>query len=536
MVKNARIRAALCLSTLLIAAPALAHPHAWIAMRTKLIVDSSGLITGFEQQWNFDEGYAETALDGLDADGNGVYAQAEIDPLTQENIKSLEEYDYFSVVRQNGEKQTIGKVVKSIQTYENKQLSLIFEIPLAKSLDPNAGEIQIKVYDPDFFIAYDYTPENPFSVQGQLDNGCSIDLKPLPADEEMEQTRDFLAEKGKDWKPETQEDFGAVFARPLVVNCDQKTAVVADSNQAQTPKIDRSKLLVQPRDTTADTAGFLENPVVWIQNKQRSFYSAMNASLNQMQSSNSATSTLLGLSFLYGVFHAAGPGHGKAIISSWLVATESDLRRGIIVSFLSALFQAITAILIVTALFLLVASAGSVARDVAGWMESASYALIATMGIYLTWSVFGKSNHHNHDHAHHYNEHRHDDHAAHVHMPAATDLRKDWSLWRAVTMAFSIGLRPCTGAILVLIFANRVGLYGEGVAATLVMGLGVFLTMSVIAAITVYARDYALSLARHDNRTATRIVLLVKGLAGIAMACFGLLLFWSSIGTGIASV
>ena len=86
------------------------------------------------------------------------------------------------------------------------------------------------------------------------------------------------------------------------------------------------------------------------------------------------------LSFGYGVFHAAGPGHGKAVISAWLLATENELRRGMLISFLSAIIQALTAILLVSVLFLVVASVGSTARNVAGVLESASYALIALLG------------------------------------------------------------------------------------------------------------------------------------------------------------
>ena len=86
--------------------------------------------------------------------------------------------------------------------------------------------------------------------------------------------------------------------------------------------------------------------------------------------------TLMLLSFAYGVFHAAGPGHGKAVISTWLLATENELKRGVLISFMSAIIQALTAIVLVSVLFLVVASVGSTARDVAGVLESASYALI----------------------------------------------------------------------------------------------------------------------------------------------------------------
>ena len=100
-----------------------------------------------------------------------------------------------------------------------------------------------------------------------------------------------------------------------------------------------------------------------------------------------ASWTLVLLSFGYGVFHAAGPGHGKAVISAWLLATENELKRGILISFMSAIIQALTAIVLVSVLFLIVASVGATARNVAGVLESASYALIGVMGLYLIWTA-----------------------------------------------------------------------------------------------------------------------------------------------------
>jgi nickel/cobalt transporter (NicO) family protein len=160
------------------------------------------------------------------------------------------------------------------------------------------------------------------------------------------------------------------------------------------PKIDQRKLLVQPRnaDGTLKTPSFWREPALWIMDKQRSFYGAMSLSIRQMKSQSpyAAALTLMLLSFGYGVFHAAGPGHGKAVISAWLLATENELRRGILIAFMSAVVQALTAIAIVSALLLFVTAVGTTARDVAGFLESASYALIALMGAYLIWTACGR--------------------------------------------------------------------------------------------------------------------------------------------------
>lgn len=319
------------------------------------------------------------------------------------------------------------------------------------------------------------------------------------------------------------------------------------------PKIDKRKLLVQPRnaDGTIDTSAFWSDPALWIADKQRSFYGAMSQSIRQMkaQSSLLPAVTLMLLSFGYGVFHAAGPGHGKAVISAWLLATENELRRGILIAFMSALIQALTAIAVISALLLLVSAVGSTARDVAGILESASYALIALMGAYLIWSAFRPHGHahaveparthghehaHHHHHGHHHHDHAHPDHGqdcgcGHAHVPTAKEVKGDWSLTKAFSLAFAVGIRPCTGALLVLISANMLGLYWAGVTSTLVMALGTAITVSVIAAIAVYSKKLALRLAKKDSVWLDRAAFGLKALGGLVIMGLGGLLFWGSL-------
>ena len=97
--------AAIGASAMLMVTPALAHPHVWIEMRSDVVFNDQGLITGLNLMWTFDDAYAQIALDGLDTNGDGVYSQAELEPLTKENIESLKDYDFFTVMRFNGEKQ-----------------------------------------------------------------------------------------------------------------------------------------------------------------------------------------------------------------------------------------------------------------------------------------------------------------------------------------------------------------------------------------------------------------------------------------------
>lgn len=326
----------------------------------------------------------------------------------------------------------------------------------------------------------------------------------------------------------------------------------AQSTEQEAPqvKIDKRKLLVQPKGERGQpTVAFFEDPVLWAREKQQAFYGGMSGAMRDMKqgSALAAAWTLMLLSFGYGVFHAAGPGHGKAVISAWLIATENELKRGILISAMSAVIQALTAIAIVSAILLLVSGVKSATEAAANVIESASYALIGVMGLYLIWTAFRGA--HAHAHArpragqlHHFDTfqpmqasgaahvHGPDCGCGHAHVPEAKDVRGEWSLPRALSLAFAVGIRPCTGALLVLIFANTLGLYWVGVLSTFAMAFGTFLTVSVIAAVAVYSKKLATRIARKDERWMNWLGFGLRLGGGAAIAGLGTILFLGSIG------
>ena len=314
--------------------------------------------------------------------------------------------------------------------------------------------------------------------------------------------------------------------------------------------IKKSQLLVRPRDANGNMiiTSFFDDPVQWARDEQQVYYGTMSAALHALKAGSSSTAawTLMALGFGYGVFHAAGPGHGKVVISSWLLATENDLKRGLLVAFFSSMFQAVTAIALVTLLLLIVAGVGGVIRDVTSYLEAASYAMICGLGLYLMWTalrlwfrpkrnidkVVAQQTSSKFDfeivNQNVITYHLHDEHCGHAHAPEPKDLRGDWSLTKALSLSFAIGLRPCTGAILVLLSANALGLFWAGVASTLAMGFGVFLTVSLIALITVFGKDFAIKLAGGDTRRLGIVVNLLRFGGGAAVAFMGGIMFLGS--------
>jgi nickel/cobalt transporter (NicO) family protein len=269
----------------------------------------------------------------------------------------------------------------------------------------------------------------------------------------------------------------------------------------------------------------------WIFAKQAEFYRQFSSLLRAAKADGSAAWTLFGLSFLYGIFHAAGPGHGKAVISSYIVANNETWTRGVVLSFASALLQALVAVAVVgLAAALLNATAATMGR-VVNVIEIVSYSLIIVIGARLLW-VKGRAflallhtlhrpaavgaavtprdhDHRHHDHTHqsdpdndpdhdhhhdHHHHHAHDEDASawgHAHAPEPEELAGPGGWKRGLSAIVAVGLRPCSGAILVLVFALAQGLFWAGVASTFVMGIGTAITVAVIASIAVGARAWA---------------------------------------------
>jgi ABC-type nickel/cobalt efflux system permease component RcnA len=304
--------------------------------------------------------------------------------------------------------------------------------------------------------------------------------------------------------------------KSIALTCAALVAVVFFIDSALHPLLAQSPFGPPRAAPDAQVGGI----VGWLLTKQSEFYREMSSTIRAAKSDGSAVWTLLAISFAYGIFHAAGPGHGKAVISSYLVANEETARRGIALSFASALMQALVAVAIVGISAWLLNATAKTMCGAERAIEIASYALIAAFGARLAWTKGGgffralqarrpmpamaaahhhdhshhhhhHHHHHDHDHDHHHDDHVHDEHCGHSHGPTPSELAGPGGWRRGFGAIFAVGIRPCSGAILVLVFALAQGLFWAGVAATFVMGLGTAITVATIAVIAVSAKDLA---------------------------------------------
>jgi len=305
----------------------------------------------------------------------------------------------------------------------------------------------------------------------------------------------------------------------------------------------------RPGIATFKPSGPLGPVFAWVLKTQQGLQQQLAASVRTLKTGNplAGAFTLALVSFLYGVVHAVGPGHGKTIISSYVVANEKTARRGIIVSFIAAALQALTAIALVGIFAVLLNAPGVEITAWSSQLESVSYALIAAVGLWLLvsqliaiWKEWQSNtdsshhhHHHDHGHAHAHTQnygHTHAEGEACDHMVDPRSLAGPFSWRRMMAVVFSVGIRPCTGAILVLVFALTQGVFWAGVAATFAMALGTAITVAILATLALGSRELALKLGGERSKFGTAVWTMCR-LGGAALIfVFGATLFLASLG------
>ncbi|WP_256751501.1 nickel/cobalt transporter [Mesorhizobium sp. Mes31] len=361
----------------------------------------------------------------------------------------------------------------------------------------------------------------------------------------------------------------------------------------------QSSLGIGVNDGMAPTTGPFAHILMWINLRQQEFYRALATAMKAMRQDGSKLWLLIGLSFAYGIFHAAGPGHGKAVISSYMVANEVALRRGILLSFVSALLQGLTAVAVMAVAYFVLRGTAVSMTDAAWFMEIMSFVFVTLFGAWLLWRKLGPSvlrlfgrgpayslsaaraghshgghshaghshaghshaahghsahahahalhvhddhdhahDHHDHDaHDHGAHDHAHHDHPAgevcdtcgHSHAPDPALLSGDRFDWRTAWSAVAaVGIRPCSGALIVLSFALLNGLWLGGLLSVLAMSLGTAITVSALATLAVTAKNWAVYFAG-DGRMGNRIHSIVEIGGAAFVFLFGLLLLSASL-------
>lgn len=281
---------------------------------------------------------------------------------------------------------------------------------------------------------------------------------------------------------------------------------------------------------------------------QKIFNLELSSSLNELgQNQNKAGLTLVFISFLYGVFHAVGPGHGKFILTSYLSIEKTKLPQAMKITFASALVQGLVAVSLVTVIVVIFTLSRQYFNLTLKWVERGSFAIMILFGLYWCYQVFKSTRKTekpviksirlsqnttqklplvNHTH------HVHDENCGcgHKHLPTSEEMKKakDWKAQLMIIL--SIGARPCSGAILVLFLSYTLNLYFWGVISALVMAIGTGFTLSLFAYLVIVARNKAVKVSYWylSAQTNRKLIAILKLTVGVALILLGITLVHSS--------
>jgi nickel/cobalt exporter len=376
-------------------------------------------------------------------------------------------------------------------------------------------------------------------------------------------------------------------ANTIVVRCgDVPVEDEAEVTEVNAPTPSASPFGVGPApQPTINSGGPLAGYFAWVAGQQAQLYRWMADTVEQVRNAPGAGLILLFASFLYGVVHAAGPGHGKVVIGAYALATRQTARRAAIIALAAAFAQAVTAIVLIGMATGVFRAASSTVTTAAGWLELASYALIMGLGLWLSlravrrWMITKTSQDigpeaspgigpersrqpaslsaaaaqsmvtgtqgeagagpadgklspdhadhaHAHEHAHHDHDHDHDcgdPSCGHSHLPKAKTLQGDFSLSKAVAAVLSVGIRPCSGALIVLVFCFAQGFYVLGILAVLAIAMGTALTTMAVA-LTVVGSGSLIERLSGSARMG-RVAQVLQFVGGLVIVAFGTSLF-----------
>lgn len=535
----------------LCASPALAHPHIFIDAKATILFNDAGELIGIRHSWTFDEAFSVWQTQGLDTNEDGVTSSEEMQELADENMAGLAEYGFYTYAGEGASTLPMASMDDARFTFEDGRSTLTFGV------EPQGpyrikDELEVAINDPEYYVAITFSEASDVSLENAPD-GCTARLEePEPMSDELAAKLYALPPDVTLLPPEIAAELrgvqGAIIVDcPAVQTAETPAVPVAEPTTAidAATEVAESSGAALPFGGPPPEPGFVlpkTGLLGWIAEQQRSFYKTLTEALAALQRDNTAFWVLGSLSFLYGVFHAAGPGHGKVVISSYVLANEQQIRRGVVLSFAASMLQALVAIA-----FVLVAAAAlnltaTAMGEAAGQIAIASYALVAVLGLWLiARKVFGwghshapakrsslREAHAHHDHDHDHAHHDHGGHA-HDHHHAVTPEQTTGNWREKLAVVLAVGLRPCSGALVVLAFSLSQGLLFAGIVSTLLMGVGTGITIAVLASLAVGLKGLAGGMAGANGTLAVRVVWWAELLGALLVFAFGVLLLLASL-------
>lgn len=258
---------------------------------------------------------------------------------------------------------------------------------------------------------------------------------------------------------------------------------------------------------------------------QRDINGQLSDLLFEAKTNPAAIYALAGFSLLYGLLHALGPGHGKVIVTTYLATHPAKINVSLVITVLSALLQAAVAVLLVSILLIFFHASMREVNHSADQFIALSHVTVLLLGGYITCRALMQGwkalrGHHHHEHGAHCP-------CGHQHTADAATINHASRLREYIGITISIGIRPCTGAVLVLLFANMVDMYWLGIVCAILMAVGTAFTTSMIALMTLSGKALTAHYLNAQMPSHSWLHAGAKLIGGMVLTMLGLLLLSS---------
>lgn len=425
-------------------AKAVAHPHVYMDVSLTFVVDETGL-SELRQHWLFDDMFTQAIMADLGLDESSLATPAGQRAIREGAFDYLANYHHFTLIESAGRR--IRPAVTAFRaSLTGGRLVYDFTMPLGLGFD-QIKNFRVAVFDPEYYTDILLLRDAlAFEVGGTAQVSHAV----------------YPAKDHTYWH----------FIVPEAVHL----------SLSGTPDSEIEPILV-PQGASGPPG-----PLEWIMGHVRAIQKELNARLNGFASDikdnplGPALWTFLALSFLYGVVHAVGPGHGKTVVCSYFLSNPGSLLSGAIMGNAITFVHMASAAVAVGAAYLLFSTGMGGFQAASRALQPASYALLALMGIFLTVkTLFDLS--------------RgglvaetscHIDHQA---------LGESVNTRRVLMVSFVTGLIPCPGAAVILAFSIGLNIFWAGLAAVIVMAAGMGLTTTLFAWAAVAARGLTLRMS-----------------------------------------
>lgn len=195
------------------AAPARAHPHVWVTMKSELIYAADGSVTGVRHAWSFDDMFSTFATQGIESKEKGKFTREELAPLAEVNVTSLKEYDFFTYATADGTNTAFVDPKDYWLDYADSVLTLHFVLPFKQPVKAHA--LQLEIYDPTYFVDFAFAEKDPVAL-ANAPAACKLSFA---RPQEMSFIQGKKLSESMFNNPNTANNWGAQFANKISVNC-----------------------------------------------------------------------------------------------------------------------------------------------------------------------------------------------------------------------------------------------------------------------------------------------------------------------------